>query len=464
MLFIKELKKICFSFIYVLFIALLLASWHENFYGVTEKEISASKRNDHSVYTQITGGSILEKPAENAESYGTKKKEVPEKIMCGGTDKLIMEYLENSYATYPFNYYKEVVLNDNEQNKILSIICEITGLTEEQINNLPSDYFPAINGNIIHMGDGTSQNADGNFTFEIGESDTIKDTADDTKHFVAQVSYERFKELTTEVENIVGKGSSYSMERLLEYYGQVEMTYDEAIEEYEKTIYEDKVSTAFARLFCDYITRSLGLYPAFVAVIFWLKDRRNRMNELIDYKCIGTIKFILVRFLAMLSAIMLPVILLSFESLIPLIEYSGDTGIAIDIFAFIKYIVWWLLPTAMIVTALGMFLTILTSTPLAILIQFIWWFVDSSITGLSGDTNIYTLMIRHNTLSGSELIHQNFILICLNRGLLIVVSLIMICLCIIIYNKKRGGKLDYGYFIQKHIGVFKDRLLFYFQK
>lgn len=464
MLFIKELKKICFSFIYVLFIALLLASWHENFYGVTEKEISASKRNDHSVYTQITGGSILEKPSENAESYGTKKKEVPEKIMCGGTDKLIMEYLENSYATYPFNYYKEVILNDNEQNKILSIICEITGLTEEQINNLPSDYFPAVNGNIIHMGDGTSQNADGNFTFEIGESDTIKDTADYTKHFVAQVSYERFKELTTEVENIVGKGSSYSMERLLEYYGQVEMTYDEAIEEYEKTIYEDKVSTAFARLFCDYITRSLGLYPAFVAVIFWLKDRRNHMNELIDCKCIGTIKFILVRFLAMLSAIMLPVILLSFESLIPLIEYSGDTEIAIDIFAFIKYIVWWLLPTAMIVTTLGMFLTILTSTPLAILIQFIWWFVDSSITELSGDTNIYTLMIRHNTLNGSELIHQNFILICLNRGLLIVVSLIMICLCIIIYNKKRGGKLDYGYFIQKHIGVFKDRLLFYFQK
>ena len=38
MLFIKELKKICFSFIYVLFIGLLLFSWHENFYGVTTKE------------------------------------------------------------------------------------------------------------------------------------------------------------------------------------------------------------------------------------------------------------------------------------------------------------------------------------------------------------------------------------------------------------------------------------------
>ena len=50
-----------------------------------------------------------------------KNKEVPDKIMCGGTDKLIMEYLANSYATYPFSYYKEVVLNENEQKEILNI-------------------------------------------------------------------------------------------------------------------------------------------------------------------------------------------------------------------------------------------------------------------------------------------------------------------------------------------------------
>lgn len=46
MLFIKELKKICFSFIYVLFIGLLLFSWHENFYGVTTKEITGSQGNE----------------------------------------------------------------------------------------------------------------------------------------------------------------------------------------------------------------------------------------------------------------------------------------------------------------------------------------------------------------------------------------------------------------------------------
>lgn len=173
MLFIKELKKICFSFIYVLFIGLLLFSWHENFYGVTTKEITGSQGNEVSISSGLTGGSILEKPEKNKESYGMKNKEVPDKIMCGGTDKLIMEYLANSYATYPFSYYKEVVLNENEQKEILNIIKEITGLNEQQINHLPDDYFPAVNGNVIHFGSNGTQSENGAFIRGISNLDNI---------------------------------------------------------------------------------------------------------------------------------------------------------------------------------------------------------------------------------------------------------------------------------------------------
>lgn len=464
MLFIKELKKICFSFVYILFIGLLLFSWNENFSGVTGKEIQASNGTETSITSQVTGGSILTKPEQGAENYGSIKKEVPDKIMCGGTDILIIEYLKNSYATYPFNYYKEVILSTQEQKEILSIIEEITGLSEEQINNLPEDYFQSVNGNIIHMGGDTSQNQDGSFSFQAWNNNTSQDEKDYTKHFIAQVSYERFKKLMAKAEEIIGAGSNYSMDMLLEYYGQVEMTYDEAMNEYNKTIYDDKVSTAFARLFCDYMTRVLGLYPIFIAVVFWLKDRRNKMNEIINSKKIKTVKLITAHTLAILTAVMLPVVILSFESLIPLMGYSADTGIAIDVFAFIKYILWWLLPTVMVVTGLGTFLSILTSTPIAILVQFIWWFIDSAITGLSGDTRLYTLMIRHNTLNGAELVQQNFNVLCLNRWLMIILSFILFYLSIVIYNKKRGGKLDYGYFMQKHFGVFKNRLPARFQK
>lgn len=464
MLFIKELKKICFSIVYILFIGLLLLSWHENFYGVTSKEIQASNGAEASITSQITGGSILAKPEQGADNYGLIKKEVPDKIMCGGTDMLIIEYLNNSYATYPFNYYKEVILSTEEQKEILSIIEEITGLSEVQIKNLPDDYFPSVNGNIIHMGGDAAQNQDGSFSFSTENSDTLQEEEDYTKHFVAQVSYERFKELMSQAEEIIGDGSYYSMDMLLEYYGQAEMTYDEAINEYNKTIYDDKVSIAFARLFCDYMTRVLGLYPIFIVVVFWLKDRRNKMNELINSKQIETVKLITVRTLAILTAVILPVIILSFESLIPLMEYSAETGIAIDAFAFIKYILWWLLPTVIVVTGLGTFLTILTTTPIAILVQFIWWFIDSAITGLSGDTRLYTLMIRHNSLNGAELIQRDFNIIWLNRGLMMFVSIVLIYLSIVIYNKKRGGKLDYAYFIQKHFGIFKERLRTRFQK
>ncbi len=459
MLLIKELKKVSCSFVYIVFIGLILFSWYDNFYGVTKRAVAFTQENESFVNADVSNDSILRKPQENDDNYGVKRKEVPEKIMCGGTDVLIVEYLKNSYATYPFTYYKEVILSEKEQEKILNIIREITGLTEEQITNLPDDYFPAINGNLIHFTSELQPDEDGTLTINMDEENNEGDIEEDyTKHFVSQVSYERFKELMAEAEQLIGSGSNYSMDMLLEYYGQTEMTYEEAMEEYNKTIYDDKVTVAFARLFCDYFSRSLGFYPVFLVVIIWLKDRQNYMNELIDCRQMGTTKIVLARFAAILIAVLLPVVLLSFESLIPLIKYSVDTGIVIDVFAFLIYIGWWLLPTVMIVISLGMFLTILTSTPFAILVQFVWWFIDTSITGLSGDTRFYTLMIRHNTLNGSELIHEDLITICLNRSLFVLVSFVLIGISIVLYNKKRGGRFDYGYSIQKYNRLFKNRL------
>lgn len=457
MLFFQELKRCVFSVSYLLFLILLVFGWYKNFYGVTNQEISASKGGETSAFSEITGNSILQKPDERGKSYGTKQKEVPDKIMIGGTDHLLIEYKENSYATYPYGYYKEVVLGDEEQKKILKILCEITGLTEEQLRNLPGDYFPAINGVIIHPGAG-QKNDSRQFVVEgNSEEKAITDSNDKTKNFVSQVSYKRFKELMKEVEEIIGTGSYYSMDMLKKYYGQEEMNYAEAEEEYRKTINDDKVSTAFARLFCDGLARPFGLYPVFIVVIFWLKDRRSKITELIDCKPIGTGKIVVARFGAIITAMIIPAILLSLESLIPLIHYSSETGVMIDTFAFLKYILWWLLPTAMVVTALGMFLTILTDMPLAVILQIVWWFVDSAVTELSGDIRPFTLMIRHNTLNGSELIRKNFSMIWMNRGILIAASLILVILSCAIYDRKRRGKLKNAYWYPNNSRIFKKR-------
>lgn len=454
-MFLKEMKKTVCSVVYLLFLALMIYNWYENFYGVTEKEIRKAYESDSSVYSTVTGGAILAEPDPETGSYGTKSEENPEKIMCGGTDKLIIEYLNNSYATYPVSYYKEVILDEEEQEKILEIIQEITGLNEEQISNLPDDYFPRVNGNIIHMESGAETEMD--IAADIGEADVAAEAKDYTKHFISQVTYDRFKELMAEASDIIGPGSNYTRDNLLLYYGQVEMDYEEAVDEYHTTIYDDKVTIAFARLFCDYLSRTLGLYPVFLAVAMWMRDRRCRMQELINVKAIGTAKLIIVRYLALLAAVLIPVFLLSLESLVPLVEFSVETGIEIDLFAFAKYILWWLLPTSMIVLALGMFLTILTRTPVAVIVQLVWWFMDSSFTGLSGDTGLFTLMIRHNLLNGSELIRQDLGIIWMNRGIMAGVAVLLVLLSIVIYDMKRGGKLEQKNKMPKWLGALAKR-------
>lgn len=454
-MFLKEMKKTVCSVVYLLFLALMIYNWYENFYGVTEKEIRKAYESDSSVYSTVTGGAILAEPDPETGSYGTKSEENPEKIMCGGTDKLIIEYLNNSYATYPVSYYKEVILDEEEQEKILEIIREITGLNEEQISNLPDDYFPRVNGNIIHMESGAEIEMD--IAADIGEADVAAEAKDYTKHFISQVTYDRFMELMSEASDIIGPGSNYTRDNLLLYYGQVEMDYEEAVDEYHTTIYDDKVTIAFARLFCDYLTRTLGLYPVFLAVAMWMRDRRCRIQELINVKAIGTAKLIIVRYLALLAAVLIPVFLLSLESLVPLVEFSVETGIEIDLFAFAKYILWWLLPTSMIVLALGMFLTILTRTPVAVIVQLVWWFMDSSFTELSGDTGLFTLMIRHNLLNGSELIRQNLGIIWMNRGIMVGVSVLLVLLSIVIYDMKRGGKLEQKNKMPKWLGALAKR-------
>ena len=454
-MFLKEMKKTVCSVVYLLFLALMIYNWYENFYGVTEKEIRKAYESDSAVYSTVTGGAILAEPDPETGSYGTKSEENPEKIMCGGTDKLIIEYLNNSYATYPVSYYKEVILDEEEQEKILEIIQEITGLNEEQISNLPDDYFPRVNGNIIHMESGAETEMD--IAADIGEADVAAEAKDYTKHFISQVTYDRFKELMAEASDIIGPGSNYTRDNLLLYYGQVEMDYEEAVDEYHTTIYDDKVTIAFARLFCDYLSRTLGLYPVFLAVAMWMRDRRCRMQELINVKAIGTAKLIIVRYLALLAAVLIPVFLLSLESLVPLVEFSVETGIEIDLFAFAKYILWWLLPTSMIVLALGMFLTILTRTPVAVIVQLVWWFMDSSFTELSGDTGLFTLMIRHNLLNGSELIRQDLGIIWMNRGIMAGVAVLLVLLSIVIYEMKRGGKLEQKNKMPKWLGALAKR-------
>lgn len=440
-LYLKECKKITASIIFYLFIAILIFSWFQNFRGVTQTEINWANGIEP---TDIGfERPLLSKPSEKDDYFGSKVSEDnPEAIMTGVTRALLSEYEANSYATYPLGYYKAITLSGDEQKQVLGILCEITGLTEEELKNLPDDYFPAVTGTIISF-DAMNVDKDGNLNMEMGSGTDTKSEDNKYAHFVSQVTYEHFKELMRKMEAIIGeKGSQYSPEMMITYFGMSEMTYEEALEEYNQTISQDKVTGGFARLFCDYMGLALGLYPVFLVVIIWMKDRMSNATELIYSRNISSTKLVLSRYLAGITMVLIPVLLLSLESLVPLISFGAKNGIQIDCFAYIKYIVWWLLPEVMVVCAIGMFFTLLTDSPIAIVLQFLWWMVDKGATGLSGDTKLTTLMIRHNTLRGYETIQEDLQIIWMNRLLMAGIGILFVVLSIWVLTSKRKGKIN----------------------
>lgn len=440
-LYRKECKKIAGIIVYYLFIAILAFSWFQNFHGVTQKEINWAKG--------ITPADIgferplLSKPSEKDDYFGSKVSEDnPEAIMTGVTRALLSEYEANSYATYPLGYYKAITLSGGEQKQVLGILCEITGLTEEELKNLPDDYFPAVTGTIISF-DAMNVDKDGNLNMEMGSGTDTKSEDNKYAHFISQVTYEHFKELMRKMEAIIGeKGSRYAPKMMLTYFGMSEMNYEEALAEYEQTINQDKITGGFARLFCDYMGLELGLYPIFLVVIIWMKDRMSNATELIYSRKVSSIKLVLSRYLAVITMVLIPLLLLSLESLVLLMSFGAKNGIQVDCFAYIKYIVWWLLPEVMVVCGIGMFFTLLIDSPIAIVFQFLWWMVDKGVTGLSGDTKLTTLMIRHNTLRGYEIIQKDLQIICMNRLLMAGIGILFVILSIWILNYKRKGKIN----------------------
>lgn len=456
-LYLKECKKITASIIFYLFIAILIFSWFQNFRGVTQTEINWA----NGIEPADIGFErpLLSKPSEKDDYFGSKVSEDnPEAIMTGVTRALLSEYEANSYATYPLGYYKAITLSGDEQKQVLGILCEITGLTEEELKNLPDDYFPAVTGTIISF-DAMNVDKDGNLNMEMGSETDTKSEDNKYAHFVSQVTYEHFKELTRKMEAIIGeKGSQYSPEMMITYFGMSEMTYEEALEEYNQTINQDKVTGGFARLFCDYMGLALGLYPVFLVVIIWMKDRMSNATELIYSRNISSTKLVLSRYLAGITMVLIPVLLLSLESLVPLISFGAKNGIQIDCFAYIKYIVWWLLPEVMVVCAIGMFFTLLTDSPIAIVLQFMWWMVDKGATGLSGDTKLTTLMIRHNTLRGYETIQEDLQIIWMNRLLMAGIGILFVVLSIWVLTSKRKGKINAANVYNRGLGYIQGKL------
>lgn len=342
--------------------------------------------------------SVIAKPEPGAASYGTKASGDPALIMPEAAESLFVQYSENQYITYPNGFSKYVKLNQADREKMGEIIAQ---LSVDSVS----------------------------FQFDL------------------DITWERFSEIMVQVDDLLGGGSDFSETWISHRFGQIPVTYEEALADYELTVSYDQLTGAHARLFSDYMGIILGLLPVFPAVFLCLRDRKN-IVPMLHTRRISSAHFVLARFLALITAVMIPVLIMS--AVLTGI-HAADYGLGnIDIFAYFKYAFFWILPTAMATTAVGLFFTTLTNTPIAIAAQLLWWFVDTM--GGSGTYSFIgvrslQLIPRHNSLGETEAYIEYLPNLIQNRIWITLMAVLLVVLTAFVFSAKRRGLL--------HVPVFK---------
>lgn len=426
MLLIKEIKKIVKSISYLIFVAaIVIGLYSQDVFHFNEE--------------------LLQEPQPGGR-YGFKHEEIPEIIMPAALNDLWAEFSANNYRTYPIGFIKYIKLNESKNRKMAEILSEITGNKVEVILQEGKATFDNPDNVTFEIGGDTMQQ-DSNGGFIINSDSKPQDNVGRIMLKVREdMDYSRFKELMGLADSLLGGGSNYASDSLTRY-GSVPLTYEEAKERYNLAINSDQVTGGYARLFSDYAgVMVMSILPVFLAVILCMKDQRSKMEALIYTKKISAGKLVLIRYLALVIAAMVPVVILSYLSNI--MVWASYSGIKLDYFAPLKYDFGWLLPSVMISIAIGMAFTELTGTPIAVAVQGLWWMFDLNLGIKTVDSgySLFRLAPRHNAGAGSWFRTQdyleNFQDLVQNRLLFVGISLLLVMFTILVYKEKRKGKFS----------------------
>ncbi len=367
----------------------------------------------------------VEEPKPGMESYmeyGSVPAEDEELIMQLTLENLLYDYEMNQFVTYPIGFYKEVILSDAQLLELKDIILDVSGLSETELQQVYDQYHEA------------NESAFENETEIIMQNDMPRIEAP----IKAGYSYESFLQQMKKVDDMLGGGSDYSETSIL-HNSEQSPTYEQACEIYNNFIEKDKVTNAYARLFCDYEGITLAIISIFLAVARSLRDKKSQMEQVVYSHGISSMKIVLSRYLATVIMLVIPMLLFSCSTLMQAVYYAKRIHVEYDIFAFVKHIGFWLLPTILITLSVGFFLTELTDSPVAILVQGIWWFVSiytpSELVGVVG----WNLIPRFNSVVCYEVYEKMKPELFLNRGVYAIVAMVLLVCTIWIYDCKRKG-------------------------
>lgn len=468
-LFRMECKKIAKSILYwVLVLALLAVSFYQYDPSV---ESELRRTNDPaSVFYTATDGNYAE------ERDAVPNAAMEHAMMIGATKLLMYNYRDNCYQYYPFGYVKEKTMSAKEQAVILQYLMELTGLSEQELagakdgagdtNDTNIGDVPISGGGAFVLEPGKGDiNEDGQFIIRPDEWQYVPSdgTSSETPSqssgsFEIQVSFERFKEIMEEVNQMIGRNSYFSWTMLKLYYFGNDMEEAPITERQHREFYEgDRVTGAFARYYCDSISLRVLFLPAFVIVDLMLRDKRRKMQGLTYPRTISSAKLICTRYAAAVCMTMLPILILPVKSLIVLMRYCGSIGVQADALAFIKYTLAWILPTVLLIMAISLVVTALLENYTAILLAGLIWLVGNpTVDKLNGGNyGLFDLIIRHNTLKGYGRMMENIQMLALNRITISVIALALVGLAVFVYSKKRKGGLTFGRQKSAHHHKFK---------
>lgn len=420
MLFLKELKKVVISITFIVFIIATIAF-------LASQDV-------------MNFSDVMLTPLQQGMDYGMQRKEVPELIMPAAFESLYNEFAENNYVAYPIGFYKNVKLSDKEQKQMAEIISALSGTS---VNDLLNSTGHTVTQDKIEITlDGAQNYTEQEDGSVIVDNNNASESTDNIKVVLRDdISYEAFIEYMQQADDLIGGGSRYYEDNLLDF-SYVPVTFEEAQEQYNLAANTDHFTGVFARLFCDYLGIVLSILPVFIAVALCLKDNSARMSALVYARDTSSLNLIVTRYFAILAAIMLPAIILVYISNISM--WRLYDGLALDYLAPLKYAIGWLMTSAMIAIAIGMLFTELTGTPIAIAIQGIWWFVDinASVRRLDGYQTLLQLIPRHNSYGNTQNFIDNFNTLIANRLLYAGAASILVFITVIIYEQKRRGKIN----------------------
>ena len=416
-MFIKECKAISKSIIYFAFLAVIVLFYATQLGNYAGNDIAQYATHEVEPGKSLSHNPLIA-PVPGQDNYGYRNAEIPEQVMPNAIARLIAEYSENGFTSYSTGFYRQVKLSEKQLGEIQTILLQMTGLSADELLNLRREK-------IIASGD--------MFTNEIDFSDTIP----------VVVGYDEFKENLERIDKMIG-GSLYFGASTLKLYGSVAITYEERLNEYNAFLNTDKITGAYARLFCDYMGIVIALFSVFIPVSFLLRDRRAKMNELIYSRGKSSTNIVLTRYFALVCMTILPFLLLSSVPTFQLSVFAAQHGLSADYLAFVKYISAWLLPTILTTTAVAFLFTTLTDTPIAILLQLVWSLYGffAGANNIEGGRYGIEIAIRHNSLGNLQLFQESINTLIVNRISYAALSIVLIIASVCLYNLKRRGQLN----------------------